>query len=249
MRVMVAPMKTDHGIYQSLRFLRSKRSRFYSLTEMDQGSSTSIPAIYKVFGRKGIRVFSKDIAEHSQECPIILRTAPWVKVKKFEVHRLSQDVGKLGMGNDRWLAELWYTFFGKTYVLFATHTNAGVQAVNGSGHIIQGTRWEAYKKQMDTIEKYVGKAIMDPSTSGVILQGDLNMMPFSDGRTNFHSPHQMFKRLHMHYRNTRVVYMAQWGMTFNRVHIYPPGANGWLSDHGAIFASLSRNRKAKKPRL
>jgi hypothetical protein len=154
------------------------------------------------------------------------------------------DVG--GMGNDRWLARLEYKTFRKTWVYYATHTNAGVQ------HVAQGpqfgkllktpngnARWEVYKKQMAMIEQHMAIDIDDPDIDVVTIGGDLNMLPEADGVTEHYSPHQTFKRLGMTYVNTRVVYLASHGAEIHKSQVFPAGQHGWESDHAALKGWIS----------
>jgi hypothetical protein len=77
----------------------------------------------------------------------------------------------------------------------------------------------------------------------VELQGDLNMLPVGAGLTEHYSPHMVFKRLGMRYVNARVVYIAAHGARIRKAVTYPAGKNGWMSDHGALQASVTAHRK------
>lgn len=245
-RFMVSPMKVGHGITSSLKFIKRQRPRVFSMTEMDLGKRTELGAVRSVFGDKA-SIFSKDKGGHSQEIPIVLRRVPWVRVVRFDLFKLTKDGGPKvgGMGNDRWLARLEFKKWRKTHVYYATHTNAGVQHVAGGpdeGKLLKSdvasARWLAYEDQMRQIELYLTRDIADPRIDVVSLGGDLNMLPIKDGLTEKHSPHQTFKRLKMEYVNTRVVYFATHGARIKSHKFFPPGRNGWLSDHGAILARV-----------
>lgn len=245
-RFMVSPMKIGHGVTSSLRFIRRKRPRIFSLTEMDLGKRTEFGAVRRVFGKRA-RIFSKDKGGHSQEIPIVLRMVPWVRVRKFDLFKLSDDGGAKvgGMGNDRWLARLEVKIWRKVWVYYATHTNAGVQHVAsgpGYGDLIKNdvgiARWHDYEDQMRRTEIYLARDIDDPDIDVVVLGGDLNMLPVGAGLREQHSPHQTFLRLNMRYVNTRVTYLAVHGAKIRSHAIFEPGKDGWLSDHGAILARI-----------
>lgn len=243
MRVGIFPMKVGHGILSSLSFIKRQKPRVFSMTEMDMGHATAIPAVKHVFGRL-VRIFSKDLGGHSMEIPIVLRLCPWVKVLDYSLTKLSEDGGDKvgGMGNDRYLARLKLKVWRKVWVHYATHTNAGVQktgAGEGVGKLLHNeaseARWKVYQVQMQKIEELVQKDVDDESIDVTTLGGDMNMLPIADGLTEYYSPHKMFERLGMAYQNTRVVYLAVHGARFTKIKIYPPGKNGWLSDHGGLM--------------
>lgn len=248
MRVMVAPMKVGQQTGQGLRFVKDKAPLVSSLTEMDAGRSNRwINMAKEVFG-SGYRVYSKDIGVHSQECPVIIKRRPNVSVEAFQVWPISPDVGEVGLGNDRYLAMLRFKCWRRTYVLFATHTNAGVQDVIGKpGHpptfdIRDNQRWKVSIPAWAEIERKVGEAILDPRVSGVLLQGDFNIMPEGEGRTNPYSPHLVCQRLGMKYHNERVVWQCWWGLhPVKPFRVYPPGKGGWPSDHAAFLGTFRRS--------
>lgn len=241
---MIAPMKVGHGTRSSLEFIKRKRPRFFSLTEMDLGRNTAISVIRAVFGAL-VHIFTEDRGGHSQEIPGVFRRVPWARGYRFTLHQLSDDGGPAvgGMGNDRWLGELRVKVFTKTYAFFFTHVDAGVQHVAAGrqlGQLLQSAegrkRWARYQIEMEKIETLVGRAIADTNTDVVILQGDLNMLPVGDGITEHYAPHQVYKRLRMQYVNSRVVYFGVHGAKIKKHAEFPPGHDGWMSDHGALMA-------------
>lgn len=247
MRLMSAPMKVGQGTESSLRFIRSKNPRVFALTEMDLGRTTALPVIHKVFGRFA-KVYTRDFGGHSQEIPIVVRIAPWVRVHQFDLVKLSNDMGQSvgGMGNDRYLARLEFTVGRRRWVHFATHTNAGVQHVAPGplfGTLLKNedgkARWKVFQLQMAQIESHLRLAIDDHAIDVVTVSGDFNMLPAEAGLIEHYSPHRVFKRLGMIYSNTRVNYIAAHGAKIKRVQIFPPGRNGWQSDHSALLAWIS----------
>ena len=217
---------------------------------MDSGSTSNwIKLAKQVFGKTHL-VLTKDIGAHIEEIPIILRKGPHVRVESFDVWPISPDVGEMGTGNDRYLARLRFRYWLRTYVLLATHTNAAVQHVIGRpGHpptyeIFSNERWHVSIAAWDFIEEKAGEAIMDTKVSGVFLQGDFNIMPEGEGRTNPHSPHNVTKRLGMKYHNERVTWLCWWGMhPVQAITEFPPGHNGWPSDHAALLGRFKRTTK------
>jgi hypothetical protein len=106
-RVGLFPMKVGHDTKASARFIKRKRPRLFSLTEMDLGKTTALHIFAYVFG-KSLGIYTKDKGGHSQEIPWCLRKVPWVRVLSFLLYQLSPDGGNAvgGMGNDRWAGRL-----------------------------------------------------------------------------------------------------------------------------------------------
>jgi hypothetical protein len=240
-------MKTGDQLEQGLRFAKSKGFGVMSNTEMDpSGANTNIDLLNKVMG-PGYSIHSRRLSEHSQECPITLRKAPQVTTGRFNLTFLSRDLPGPGLGNERWLAELWFTFGKTQYVVFATHYVAAVQRTNGDMSLITGTnRWPAFQHNVERTEARVNEVISVNPDIPVVLMGDLNMMPEGEGRTNPSSPHRMFKRLGMKYVNERVIYIAYRNMHLDKQQAWKPGTPGWPADHALLKAWLTPTPRKKK---
>jgi hypothetical protein len=244
-KVGLFPMKVGHRTEGSLRFIKAQKPRVFSLTEMDLGSTTYLPLVHRVLGRLS-RIFSADKGGHSQEIPIVLRLAIWIKVVSYDLIQLSDDGGDAvgGMGNDRWAGRLKIKVWRKVWVLWATHLDAGVQHVAAGpdlGTLLKTEagrlRWTRYQQEIQKLYNHVAIDIGDSNVDVVVVQGDLNMLPIADGVTDPHSPVHLFhKRLGMDFVNARVGYIFVHGAKIRKTRTYPPGQNGWGSDHAGILS-------------
>lgn len=249
MRIMVAPMKVGQQTKAGLEFVKSKRPLISGLTEMDAGNRNHYIGMAKAVFGLGYDVLTDPTqGAHSEEIPLIVRRGPSLGVKQFAVTPISPDVGELGVGNDRYLAEMHFRYWTKTYAFLFTHTNAVVQNLGGKNptyKIFNNERWRVSKEAWDHIEERAGHCIMNPKICGVFLAGDFNIMPIGEGLTDPHSPHQVMTRLGMKYVNSRVTYLGYWGVKPTETPtVFLPGQHGWPSDHAAILGKFRPNPHA-----
>lgn len=238
-------MKVGHSLESSLRFIKARRPRVFSLTEMDMGRKTYLPLVHRVFGKLS-RILSQDKGGHSQEIPWVLRLVPWFKVLSYDLIQLSEDGGNVvgGMGNDRWAGRLKVKVWRKIWVFWNTHLDAGVQHTAGGpdlGLLLKTEegrlRWERYQQEITKLYTHVAIDIEDKDVDVVVLEGDMNMLPIADGVTDAHSPVRMFhKQLGMDFVNERVGYIFVHGAKIRKTRTYPPGKNGWGSDHAGMMS-------------
>jgi hypothetical protein len=246
MKVMAAPQKVGHDLGHSLGTIKASGAHVVGTTEMDLGKSDEVALARRVLG-KGWGVFAEDKGGHSREIPILVHLLFWLKVISHKTIPLSPDVTGKGAGNDRWLNILRIKVFRWVWIIMNLHTNAEVQRVAKSPHtLIHGPRLIAYREGMKIFEHEVQKALDDPEVDGrVVVLGDLNMLDVDEGAHWEFSPHQVFRRLGMHWISERVVYVA-WGpglKPVGKTQVTKPNTKINPADHARLAKRLRRARR------
>lgn len=248
MRVLVAPQHVGTGMAEAFQSVARRRPRVATFTELDLGPRSFVGQLQAALG-KAYTVLSKDLGQHSEEIPVAVRG----KVLEFTLEPLSRNVAGPGTGNDRWLARVVYRPFIRRHVLLHTHTNAVIQS-HHTGEMLDNAREHVTVKAMQTFEERLSADLDDPRFGGrVSVTGDFNILPVGPGTPYPHAtpwehgPQEMFQRLGMEWRNSRVIYYACGpGYRLKSCTVIPPHSAENPSDHGwlwVIVRSLLRRRK------
>lgn len=243
MEFIVAPMRDDDpDPKRSLRFLKSKGGRVYTLTEQAISEKRNNAKLIKhVFGLLYAVLF-KVIGVHSAEIPLIFRRGLRARLISFELLPFTENVPGKGLGNDRYVSVTKVRVWGRYWTIFGLHFNAVIQNHDfhskGYGDFLDIDRWHVTKAAMPQLAARIRDAKLD--SDAVLVGGDTNTLPVGEGLTDPDSIYVILHELGFRTTNERVTLMAAWGAELESKEVYPPGKHGWGSDHAAIKGRFRR---------
>lgn len=235
--VKVASANFYVGNTQPQKDAKFLRSFDFDVAGVQEGHSGNIEAIRAAIGdthnvRFGDTFEGKDV-------PVVFPKK--LNVKSFKSRRVSKRAEVKNIGMPRAASILRFKKDGQTYCFINTHLNAAVQNRETDKPLSrQIPRVFEYTRSIVALELIIRRA--KKRGEHVILVGDLNYRSVPGGNDWFYSPHKMFKRVGMTYRDERLDYVAWTGRlkleTYRLVRQTQHGA-----DHPWIIASFS----VKKP--
>lgn len=243
MKIMVAPQKVGQGLDLNLGTIMDRRPLVVGLTEMDRGSSSSVPDMIERLGSAYTVVSDATVGVHSEEIPVAIRKGPATSILSQKVISISKDVGTKGTGNDRYLAIVKFRHHDRVYGVLHTHTNAVIQS-HKTLEMLHNERKRVTAKAMQTIEDKANEFLKDATVTALWIMGDFNILPAPPAIEWEHSPQAMFRRLGMKSENTRVIYLA-WSKGLHRrgaLEVIGAGTPRNASDHAFLVRDFRRAR-------
>lgn len=230
--VKVASANFYVGNTQPQKDAKFLRSFDFDVAGVQEGHSGNIEAIRAAIGdthrvRFGNTFEGKDV-------PVVFPKK--LNVLSFKSRQISKRAEVKNIGMPRAASIIRFKKDGQTYCFINTHLNAAVQGPEGRHGRMSLKRVYEYTRSIIALEAIIRRA--KRRGEHVILVGDLNYRSVPLGNEWFFSPHKMFKRVGMTYRDERLDYVAWTGRlrleTYRLVRQTQHGA-----DHPWIIASFS----------
>lgn len=226
-RIMHAPSHVGEFVQQECESIKKLSPDVVGRTEMDPGQHSNVPVMRHVMDN--YHVLAMDKGEHSQEVPIAIKQQPHVKVESAQTYRLSHSLPGGGIGEDRWMNLVLYTYYDAPMFHAATHWNAAIQdRVTGAVH--HDARARAMEGAFHTMLKVLEPITREREGS---VTGDFNYRKPRVAQLWEFSPQALFTALHMKWYEDGLDYLS-WTRGLKQtspVRVIPQGTMLNRSDH------------------
>jgi hypothetical protein len=201
-RVMHAPSHVGEFVEQECQSIKKLSPDIVGRTEMDPGQHSNVPVMRRVMDN--YKILAMDKGEHSQEVPIGVKNEPHMRVDSAQTYRLSRSLPGGGIGEDRWMNLVLFTYHGAPMFHAATHWNAALQdRVTGAIHT--GPRVRAMEGAFHTMYNVLEKVKREREG---FITGDFNYRKPRLASLWEFSPQALFTALHMKWFEDGLDYLA-----------------------------------------
>jgi hypothetical protein len=245
-KIMHAPQHIGEHLDENLAAVGRLRPLSVGFTELDPGKHSAMARVRRALGSYDI--CTADIGAHSEEVAIGVRRSRFTKVQHVEVVQLHAKVGKLGIGNDRYMTVVRFTRFGRQYAHIQTHWMAALQDRSTGNVNVNGNR-RAAAMVVAAVKLEAKIRVLRDEGREVFVSGDFNYRLHAGKQFELwdFSPAAIFERLDMPYRAVGLDWMA-WtpGMSLKEFTVLPKGKRPNLSDHPWLIGRFRRKKARHK---